>query len=91
MQYMIIERFHPGKVRALYERFGKSGRMLPEGVDYINSWIDRKLAVCYQLMEADAEEKIQEWIRHWDDLADFEIIPVMSSAEARKKVFAADI
>lgn len=88
MQYMIIERFHPGKVKALYERFDEKGRMLPEGVTYINSWINEPVSICYQLMESDAGEKIHQWINKWNDLADFEIIPVISSTAAKAKVFA---
>ena len=62
MFYMIIEKFHPGKVKALYKRFEERGRMMPEGVTYINSWIDEQVATCYQVMEADSVEKINEWI-----------------------------
>lgn len=87
MQYMIIERFREGKTRALYLRFAEKGRMLPDGVEYINSWINEELTVCYQLMEAPSREKIVEWTRLWSDLADFEITSVISSAEAKKKVF----
>lgn len=87
MQYMIIERFREGKTRALYQRFDEKGRMLPEGVQYINSWINEDVTICYQLMEAPSREKIIEWTHHWNDLADFEITMVISSAEAKKKVF----
>ena len=89
MQYMIIETFMPEKVKSLYKRFEEKGRMLPEGVTYINSWIDSQVSICYQVMESDSDEKIHEWISHWDDLADFEVIPVITSAEAKEKVFAA--
>ena len=90
MQYMIIERFHPGKVRELYQRFAEKGRMLPDGVQYINSWINEAVTICYQLMEAGSPEQLREWIRQWEDLADFEIVPVISSAQAKEKIFAAD-
>jgi len=86
MQYMIIEKFHKGKVKALYQRFEEKGRMLPDGVKYIDSWISEDVTVCYQLMESDTLEKLQLWIRHWNDLADFAIISVIGSAEAKKKV-----
>lgn len=86
MQYMIIERFHEEKVRALYQRFDEKGRMLPGGVSYINSWINEAVTVCYQLMEAESIEKLQRWIDEWKDLADFEIIPIITSAEAKRKV-----
>ncbi len=88
MTYMIIESFHPGKVKDLYKRFDEKGRMLPEGVNYINSWINEEVSTCYQVMESSSEKKLQDWISHWKDLADFEIIPVISSAEAKQKVFA---
>ena len=88
MLYMIIEKFHPGKVRAVYQRFGEKGRLLPEGVHYLNSWINETVTVCYQLMESSSEEKINEWISHWNDLADFEIIPVITSEQAREKAIA---
>ena len=86
MQYMIIEKFHPRKIKAVYERFDKKGRMLPPGVSYVNSWINEDVTVCYQLMESESIEKLQEWISHWNDLADFEIIPVITSAQAKAKV-----
>ena len=85
MQYMIIERVHPGKLKAMYERLEQKGRMLPEGLKYINSWIKQDLSICYQLMETRDKVKLQEWIGHWNDLVDFEVIPVISSAEAKKK------
>lgn len=90
MQYMIIERFHPGKVEDMYRRFEEKGRMLPDGVTYINSWINEEVTVCYQLMEADSSEKIHQWISHWSDLVDFEVTPVISSARAKEKVFGQD-
>ena len=88
MQYMIIERFHPGKEKAMYLRFAEKGRMLPEGVNYINSWINEPVTICYQLMETESPRKLQEWIDQWKDLVDFEVIPVISSAEAKEKVFS---
>ena len=88
MLYMIIERFHPDKVKTLYNRFDEKSRMLPNGVTYINSWIDEQVATCYQVMESDTVEKINDWITYWNDLADFEVIPVLTSAQAKEKVFA---
>jgi hypothetical protein len=85
---MIIERFHSGKVQTLYKRFAEKGRMMPHGVSYINSWINEDVTVCYQVMETDSIEKLNEWISHWNDIADFEIIPVISSAQAKEKVFS---
>ena len=88
MLYMIIEKFHPGKIRMIYQRFDEKGRLLPDGVSYINSWIKEDLSVCYQVMKSDDVEKIHEWISQWNDLADFEVIPVINSDEAKEKVFS---
>ena len=60
--------------------------MMPQGVNYVNSWINESVTVCYQVMETDSLDKLKEWISHWDDLADFEIVPVITSAQARAKV-----
>jgi Protein of unknown function (DUF3303) len=86
MLFMIIENFHQGKIKLLYKRLEEKGRQLPEGVQYIGSWINEEVTTCYQVMESDSMEKINEWINHWKDLADFSIIPVITSAEAKKKV-----
>ena len=85
---MIIEKYHPGKAKDLYKRFDEKGRMMPEGLNYINSWINEPVTTCYQVIETDSVEKIHEWINHWYDLSDFEIVPVISSAEAKEKIFA---
>jgi len=88
MIYMIIEKFYPGKVKELYQRFEEKGRLLPPGVSYINSWIDEKVETCYQVMESSSYESLQEWVSRWKDYADFEIIPVITSAEAKAKVLS---
>lgn len=85
MLYMIIERFKPGRIKELYKRFDEKGRMAPDGVNYVNSWIDYDVRVCYQVMESPSREKLQEWIDKWSDLVDFEVIPVITSAEAKAK------
>jgi hypothetical protein len=83
---MVIERFRQGP-RPVYERAAASGRMLPAGVAYLDSWVDaRDLSRCYQLMEADNAEDIEPWIGAWEDLVEFEIVPVISSAEAANRV-----
>ena len=89
MLYLIIERFKTGKVKMMYERFDKTGRMLPDGVRFINSWINEDITTCYQVMESNSIEGIHEWISHWNDVVDFEVTPVITSAEAKEKVFAA--
>lgn len=86
MLYMIIERFKEGKVKSLYERYNSEGRLMPSGIRYIGSWIDQNVETCYQVMESPSEDLLHEWIDNWKDLCDFEIVPVITSVEARKKV-----
>jgi len=88
MQFMVIEKFHPGKVQELYRRFEEKGRMLRMGLMYINSWINEDVTICWQVMEAASAEKLQEWINKWNDLADFEVVPVISSAQGKEKVLS---
>ena len=88
MQYMVIEHFHPGKIKELYRRFDEKGRMLPEGVKYINSWISEDLTICYQVMESDSIDKLEMWISNWNDIVDFKVIPVITSVDAKKRVNA---
>lgn len=90
MVYMIIEKFRANKILSVYERFAEKGRLMPEGVNYINSWIAKDMSICYQVMESVSEEKLKEWISNWNDLSDFEIIPVISSDEAKAKVLSGD-
>ncbi|HVZ98636.1 MAG TPA: DUF3303 family protein [Chitinophagaceae bacterium] len=88
MTFMIIEIFREGKIKELYQRFSEKGRQLPAGVTYVNSWIDENVTTCYQVMESDAADKIKEWTLLWEDVANFTIIPVISSAEAKRKADA---
>lgn len=85
MLFMIIERFAGGDPRPVYERFAARGRMAPEGVDYINSWVTPDLKICYQVMESPDRKLLDQWIANWSDIVDFEVIPVITSAEARQR------
>jgi Protein of unknown function (DUF3303) len=78
---MVIERFVHG-ARPVYERAAERGRMLPEGLLYVDSWIDESLDRGFQLMETDDPRLFGEWIANWSDLGEFEIVPVIGSAEA---------
>jgi hypothetical protein len=78
---MVIETFTQG-ARPVYERARDRGRMLPDGVRYVESWVEDGLGRCFQLMETDDPSLFGEWTSHWDDLAEFEIVPVISSADA---------
>ncbi len=84
MHYMITERFHPGKVKALYQRFAEKGRMLPEGVEYVNSWVSDDLSICWQIMTSRDRFLLDQWISQWSDLASFEVTALISSAEAKE-------
>ncbi len=75
-KYMVVERIKEGKYDAVYQRFDERGRMLPEGLLYLESWTSREKNVCYQLMETDAEALFDEWVGQWSDLVDLEIVPL---------------
>ena len=81
MLFMVIERFKNGDAAAVGERFRRAGRMMPEGLVYHASWVDASGACCYQIMEAARAEILSEWTRQWEDLVEFEIVPVVTSAE----------
>jgi len=78
---MVIETFLHG-AGPVYERAAERGRMLPEGLVYLDSWIDESLVRCFQLMETDDPSLFDEWTSNWSDLARFEVVPVIDSAEA---------
>ena len=78
---MVIERFKNGDFKAIGERFAREGRMLPPGVTYHVSWVDAAGSRCFQIMEADREGLLADWVSRWKDLVDFEIVPVLTSAE----------
>ena len=82
MLFMVIEHFRPGSAPEAYRRFRERGRMAPEGLRYVSSWVDLKFERCFQVMEADDEALFKQWAANWDDLVDFEIVPVRTSAEA---------
>ena len=83
MLFMVIEHFNnQDAASAVYVRFREQGRMLPKELKYINSWTEAHFGRCFQLMECDDPRVLAEWTAHWDDLVDFEIVPVISSAEA---------
>lgn len=80
--YMVIEHFRPGQAAAVYQRFRERGRMAPEGLIYISSWVDLDFRRCFQVMQAEDPSLLTQWTANWSDLTDFEIIPVRTSAEA---------
>lgn len=74
MRYMVVETFAPGCKDAVYERFREKGRMLPDGLFYIDSWLEKDGDRCYQLMETDSPELFDRWIEQWKDLVSFRVI-----------------
>jgi len=81
MLYMVYERFKEGAGPEIYRRLREKGRMMPEGLEYVSSWIDLDLTKCYQLMQTEDKSLFPRWTDHWKDLMDFEIVPVRTSAE----------
>ena len=81
MLYMVIERFKDGAAPRIYQRLRDKGRMMPEGLEYVSSWIDLDFKICYQLMRTENASLFPRWTDAWKDLMDFEIVPVRTSAE----------
>jgi hypothetical protein len=86
MLFMIIEHFRDGCAADVYRRFRDRGRMAPDGVSYVASWVDLDFERCFQVMEAESENLIRAWTANWDDLVEFEIVPVRTSAEAARAI-----
>ena len=86
MLYMLIERFKNQDPVPVYRRFRDRGRLAPEGLRYVSSWVDEKLERCFQLMEAEDRKYVDEWILNWNDLVEFEVYPVISSTEAAETI-----
>ena len=81
---MIIENFKGGQAAPVYDRFRERGRLAPEGLRYVSSWVDVNLRRCFQVMECDDPALLAEWVAAWADLVDFEVVPVLTSAEAAR-------
>jgi hypothetical protein len=82
MLFMVIERFRDP--RSVYRRFRERGRLAPDGLTYVDSWVDESLAICYQLMRTERRELLDQWMAAWSDLVEFEVHPVIASAEAAR-------
>ena len=90
MLYMVIEHFHEGAAPEIYRRFRERGRMSPPDVRYVASWVDLEFRRCFQVMDAPGEESLRAWFANWDDLVDFEVVPVQSSEQAARARAEAD-
>lgn len=82
MLFMVIERFKNRDADAIYDRFLERGRMLPDGLTYVDSWVEPNYDRCFQLMACDDPALLQQWAVQWEDLVEFEFIPVLTSNEA---------
>jgi len=82
MLFMVIEHFRGGDAAPVYRRFRDRGRLAPDGLCYVSSWVTEDLRRCYQVMESDDRALLDQWIAQWEDIVDFEVFPVITSAEA---------
>jgi len=89
MLFMVIERFKDRDPAPIYERLQESGRAMPDGLRYIDSWIEVNFDRCFQLMECDDVRLMMQWMLQWRDLMDFEVIPVSPSKKVRE-LFSAE-
>ena len=86
MLYLIIESFKNQDPVPVYRRFRDRGRLAPEGVRYVSSWVTEDLERCFQLMETDSRQLLDEWLANWNDLVEFEVYPVITSHEAAERI-----
>jgi hypothetical protein len=84
--YMVVERFRNGNAIPVYRRFRERGRMAPEGLRYVSSWVDENLERCFQLMETGDRALLERWAENWRDCVDFEVYPVITSEEALERI-----
>lgn len=83
MLYMVVEQYRNGDAEAVYRRLNEQGRLMPDGLAYVDSWVGADLERCFQLVETEDPALIETWIQKWDDLVEFEVTPVVSSERAR--------
>jgi hypothetical protein len=83
---MIVEHFRNKDAVPVYRRFRDRGRLAPEGLTYVASWVDEKMERCFQVMETDDRALIEQWTGNWSDIVEFEVYPVITSKEAVEKI-----
>jgi hypothetical protein len=86
MLYMVIETFRNGDAVPVYRRFRDRGRLAPEGLTYVSSWVDQRLERCYQVMETEDRALLDRWMTNWSDIVDFEVHPILTSKEAAERI-----
>jgi hypothetical protein len=82
MLFMVIENFRDGDAKPVYRRFKEKGRMTPKGVRYVSSWVATDFERCFQVMDCDDRAFLDQWMSNWNDLAEFEVVPVITSEKA---------
>ncbi len=83
---MVVEHFKNEDALPVYRRFRAQGRLAPEGLIYVSSWVDERFHCCFQIMETEDRNLLDQWIANWSDIVDFEVFPVMTSQEAAEKI-----
>lgn len=86
MHYLVIERFRNGDPLPVYRRLRTQGRLMPDGLEYVSSWITEDLTRCYQIMRTAERALLDRWMAAWSDVMDFEVLPVLSSAEVQAQL-----
>ena len=81
MKFMVVETFRGQYAKAIYRRLRERGRMMPEGLEYLSSYVAADFSRCFQLMECDDVTKLQQWVAEWSDIMEFEIIPVTAGKD----------
>lgn len=84
--YMVVERFNHGNPKPVYRRLEDEGRLMPAGLDYRGSWVTRSMDRCYQLVECEDPDLLEKWAAEWEDLVEFEFVPVVTGEEAEERV-----
>ena len=86
MLYLVIESFRNGDPIPVYRRFRDQGRLMPDGLGYVSSWITEDLTTCYQVMETADRRLLDQWMAQWSDLVEFTVMPVLTSAQVRERL-----
>jgi hypothetical protein len=84
--YLVIENFRNADAVPVYRRFRERGRLAPEGLTYVSSWVTDQMDRCYQLMETEDPSLLDQWMANWSDLVEFEVHPVISSKDASERI-----
>jgi Protein of unknown function (DUF3303) len=86
MLYMIVEHFKNDDPIPVYHRFRERGRLAPDGLQYMSSWVDERLARCFQIMDTPDRALLDQWFSNWNDIVEFEVHPIMTSKEAAERI-----